>query len=663
MAYSRGSYGGTYGSSFQLELEVILQSQNIVNNTSTVKIIGRFKRISTTGGRIHNFDATPWSANVDGQSYSGSFAYDSYANINTLNTFLDTTKTISHNADGTKAISFSVSHNANNSPYLTSASASASLDLAVIPRATQPTVSSTKVEIGSAVTITMPRASSSFTHKLWYQINSESLRVIGTGFGTSYTWTIPNSVMESIPASETANINIVCETVNGSTTIGSSKSIATPIIARVPTEVKPSFSSISHSEANSSVASIVGLYVQSLSKLNIAIVGATGAYGSTIKAYKITIEDQVLNAASGVTKFISNSGTLTITGTVTDSRNRIFSKSVNISVLSYSFPKFNSLSMFRCTSDGTRDELGTYVKVQLNCEVTSLINSTQKNSLAYKVLVKKTSSSTYETMVDTTHSSITYNNSMKLSNFPIDYSYDVQVQVRDKFNTSISLAAVGTGVITMQLGDDWLSVGKLYGGSGSIDTNDQIFQNNGQRVIDDSEVSELVTNSTIARRSSNGFLRASYFNSSRGNESTAAESYLYDTGDGYIRKKTKANAANELVIASTNMPDWVVEQGNNYRKWNSGRLEQWGSVSATTVFNQAWGSMYYYTAALGNFPLSFISAPEIVYSMRSGTYLFVEAGYNYATASTIGIARLIHTSNNWAGVSINVSYRAVGRWK
>ena len=67
------------------------------------------------------------------------------------------TITVPHNADGTKSIaySFSVSDGANQ--YYTSGNASASgtMTLSTIPRATTPTFSAKSVTMGSAITITM----------------------------------------------------------------------------------------------------------------------------------------------------------------------------------------------------------------------------------------------------------------------------------------------------------------------------------------------------------------------------------------------------------------------------------------------------------------------------------------------------------------------------
>jgi hypothetical protein len=58
------------------------------------------------------------------------------------------------------------------------------------------------------------------------------------------------------------------------------------------------------------------------------------------------------------------------------------------------------------------------------------------------------------------------------------------------------------------------------------------------------------TANTIVRRDANGYIYGVYFNSSRGNETSTAASYIYDTGDGWLRKKTLANAQTEIVTSA-----------------------------------------------------------------------------------------------------------------
>jgi hypothetical protein len=87
--------------------------------------------------------------------------------------------------------------------------------------------------------------------------------------------------------------------------------------------------------------------------------------------------------------------------------------------------------------------------------------------------------------------------------------------------------------------------------------------------------STSATANTIVRRDANNYIYGSYFNSNRGNETSAAASYIYDSGDGWMRKKTLANAQAEIVTSS------AVTSGLGYTPWGSSNLTK--SLTYTTL--------------------------------------------------------------------------------
>lgn len=52
---------------------------------------------------------------------------------------------------------------------------------------------------------------------------------------------------------------------------------------------------------------------------------------------------------------------------------------------------------------------------------------------------------------------------------------------------------------------------------------------------------------SIVQRTPDGYIFATYFNSSRGYENSSAGGYIYDTGDGYMRRKALSNVQGEIV--------------------------------------------------------------------------------------------------------------------
>jgi hypothetical protein len=117
------------------------------------------------------------------------------------------------------------------------------------------------------------------------------------------------------------------------------------------------------------------------------------------------------------------------------------------------------------------------------------------------------------------------------------------------------------------------------------------------------------TANTVVMRNSNGhiygnYILGSYINSSRGDESSAAASYIYDTGDGYMRKKTLANTRAEIVtsaamnaavggtvITAANIGTYApsnYDAGHyigtgGYQKFSSGLIIQWGRFNTNST--------------------------------------------------------------------------------
>ena len=123
---------------------------------------------------------------------------------------------ISHNADGTK--SFKLSCEAGVYSYAVNVSASGTHTLNTIPRASS--VSATSVNMGSATTISISRASSSFTHTLSYTFGSAKGTIITKTASTSVSWTPALTLANQIPSTTSGTCTITCDTYNGSTKIG-----------------------------------------------------------------------------------------------------------------------------------------------------------------------------------------------------------------------------------------------------------------------------------------------------------------------------------------------------------------------------------------------------------------------------------------------------------
>ena len=285
--------------------------------------------------------------------------------------------TVNHNADGTGSVTLTAEWDCGFASDYTPRhlSLSKTVTLTTIPRASS--ASATGSTLGEAVAITISRASSGFTHKLYYTCGSISNQLIAENVGTSYSWTPPISLAQQAPNAATVAVTLTVKTYNGSTYIGA-KNLQLSI--SIPSSIIPTLS-VAISDPTG-VQGTYGGYVQLRSKIQVSIT-ASGAQGSTIKSYSIKVGNiYTSNASSGTTDYLPNSGTLAITCTVTDSRGRTASETQNITVLAYSKPTISAISAARCNQDGSANRAGTYGKVTFSASITPL---TEINTAAYTV--------------------------------------------------------------------------------------------------------------------------------------------------------------------------------------------------------------------------------------------------------------------------------------
>lgn len=398
------------------------------NNTSTVSyslVISRPYNISSSASKSYSITINGSTVKSGSTTIGGSGS----------KTIASGTTTISHNADGTKSISFSFNLTLAitwNGTYISTASSSGSMALSTIARATQPSLSSSTTAMGSSVTISTPRASSNFKHVLYYDFQGSGWQRIASDVGTSYTWTIPLSLASRIPSSTSAWGNIHCETYNNGTLIGT-KTVS--FQATVPSSVVPSISSVSISEATTGVAAKFGAYVQGKSTLAVSI-SAAGSYSSTIKTYKTVIQGASYSASSFVSSPVTASGTISITTTVTDSRGRTASTTKSITALAYSPPAFGSLAVDRIDTSGEDDDNGERIAISMKYAI-SPVNDLNERTLVMKY---KSYSDTGYTTFSSGTAEWSYDGTVNFTDSPVisaDSSYTIRLELSDYFQTAV----------------------------------------------------------------------------------------------------------------------------------------------------------------------------------------------------------------------------------
>lgn len=284
--------------------------------------------------------------------------------------------TLSHQSDGTKA--FGVNIQAAIYNWAVNVSGYTEWRLPDIARASQPSINtypgnSPDFNLGDTITVHMNRASSAFTHNVYFYWDNQYI-VVATGvtdnckFNTSSSQTVHGSdgktytissvkqnYLQYTPNDTKKSGYIAVDTFNGGANIGRKTCPFTAHFVNVP----PKINSVTITDDNAGVtypggklsAIEGGKYIQGYSKVRFKI-SAGSDYGATIKQWTVTL--------SGASQTGLGDGVYTNLGngkwsvTAVDSRGNTVSRSGTISVIQYKQLTLDVAGLTRSDSDGTK---------------------------------------------------------------------------------------------------------------------------------------------------------------------------------------------------------------------------------------------------------------------------------------------------------------------
>ncbi|BBK61559.1 hypothetical protein A9CBEGH2_04990 [Amedibacterium intestinale] len=432
-------------------------SQSVANNTTT--IAWTLKGSGSSGGGSWVMSGA-FKAVINGKTV---YSSDTRIQLYKDQVIASGSTTITHNADGTK--SFSLSCEAGVYTYAVSVRASGTHTLNTIPRASS--ISMASGTMGSASTISISRASSSFTHTLTYAFGNATGTIVSKTTSTSVSWTPPLTLAQQIPSSTSGKITITCTTYSGNTSVGS-KSIT--VTLKVPDSVKPTMTSLTATRVDGNVPSAWGIYVQGKSKATLKINGAAGTQGSTISSYSISGGGFSSTSSSFTTGFLTTVGTITFTAKVTDSRGRTSdTKTVSISVVAYSPPSVSSYSSQRCNSAGTPLDSGTYVKGLISF---SYASCSSKNTITTSTSYKKSTATAWTNANKTFSSGTAFTFGGSIS---AESSYDIKYTISDAFTTVTVNDTISTVSVLMDFkaGGKGIAIGKVSEFDNTLEVSDK----------------------------------------------------------------------------------------------------------------------------------------------------------------------------------------------
>ena len=446
-------------------LEVTETGVNHDNNYSTISVKLQF----TTTGQSHNNYGSDYPNNypsgtitIDGTSYS----IGSTLPYTTTVTVYNNSHTIYHNSDGTRSVTVSFSFNTHISAGTMTGSKTIQLTNIVVDKVNQCSISSDWVEVGSTVTIYTNRAKDHYTHRVWYSFNGTDGFSAGlsatSGIGGSCTFTPPSSLidyMNNNATSATATFAVAVYKDNGATHLGTT--YVSTNVYMTPSKYPPSMGSISTS-IYSNGSPFDSIYVRNYNGVKLNYSGSA-QHGAYVSYYAISGDG--LNTTTGSTEYIrnkmANSGNVTFTVTVYDSRGASASNSVTIWVDNYYYPSISSVGTVRCNSSGNPDNTGSYFKATAYGSYTN-IGANVNGSISIKVQYMITGGSSYNSgnWLDVSKNSGGATGSKVIGGSLKDATYKVLYTIYDAYgNTSTYEDILSGHFFTLDINSGGTSVG------------------------------------------------------------------------------------------------------------------------------------------------------------------------------------------------------------
>lgn len=400
------------------------------------KYNGGAEQTKSFNGTIPNFDGTRWLV----ENY---------------------TVTVNHASDGSCSAAPIIWHWGVNSPWgsYQNPSGTKTISIASIPRTSGASNFSINLSNGSLY-VYIDSKSSSFTHNvgLYYNGGNKSGECIaywdsvgGGAFNPTLSSDILNGIFNNSPTDNSRSFRLNVDTISGGTRVGTSVVYTN---GAIPNTLVPKITSFNSSISETNVAN---MYVKGNSKVKWSA-NITNARGAYIKKCVISgpnlssTKTDARTSYNATSSWLTSSGKLTYTVTVTDSRGRSATKSGTIDVHNYNAPSISYYSSFRSNSDGSVNNAGTYVTHKFTPSFSSLSG---KNSATITIYSKKSSATTYGKGVTIGSNKKTYTH----SSFDIMLAYDFKIVISDTVGQSFTAYThVGSKNVPINIANNNMSV-------------------------------------------------------------------------------------------------------------------------------------------------------------------------------------------------------------
>lgn len=521
---------------FNLAVDVRYEQDIATNETKIIAVQGYVKRNNSTYRPFNstsNCVFTVKGINSDGsqtQIYTTTKHPSYNINSNSYKQVLDLSQntegfpiTISHLNNGKKSIVITFSFNGKLDSYYPNGTISKTVELPTIAR--KSSVTCADGNIGSATTININRASSTFTHTLTYSFLGLTGTIATKTSSTSIGWTIPTSFYAKIPNANSGKGTITCSTYSENTLIGTSTCTFNAFVVNS----NPTISGTVE-DTNTSAIQATGdknKLIRYISNAKVVIT-ATAKNSATISSIKVVNGSQTKTTSTSTINSV-DSGTFSLS--CVDSRGLSASATVTKTLVEYIKPVIIGVILNRpSTTSNTIN-----ASVQGLCFNESF--GAKTNTFELKWRYKKSTETTWSsyTTVTATRNGNNFTFSGELgTDFSYTEAFNFEFVLSDYFMSNTYSATVTRGLPIIDIGKDDINV------NGALNEN-------GKRVITTAggTLTGLLNsplNNFVTRTKEVNFVPKSspstiYFNWRSGegdNTSTAVTDYYFKNGqNGY----------------------------------------------------------------------------------------------------------------------------------
>lgn len=560
---------GTPTNGFNLAVDVRYEQDIATNKTKIIAVQGYVKRNNST---YHPYNSTSncvftvKGINSDGsqtQIYTTTKHPSYNINSNSYKQVLDLSQntegfpiTISHLDNGKKSIVITFSFNGKLDNYYPNGTISKTVELPTIAR--KSSVTCADGNIGSATTININRASSTFTHTLEYNFLGLTGTIATKTSSTSIGWTIPTSFYAKIPNANSGKGTITCSTYSGNTLIGTSTCTFNAFVVNSNPTITGTVE-----DTNTSAIQATGnknKLIRYISNAKVVIT-ATAKNSATISSVKVVNGSQTKTTSTSTINAV-DSGTFNLS--CVDSRGLSASATITKTLVEYIKPVITGVILNRPST--TSNIINASVQGLCFNGNFGIGNNTFELKWRYKKSTETTWSSYTVVTATRTDNNFTFSGELG-KNFSYTEAFNFEFVLSDYFMSNTYSATVTRGLPIIDIGKDDINV------NGALNEN-------GKRVITTAggTLTGLLNsplNNFVTRTNEVNFVPKSspstiYFNWRSGegdNTSTAVTDYHFKNGqNGYSNIHGAGIVAENGLIKSTSNSNTVTigSQNSNF---------------------------------------------------------------------------------------------------